>query len=300
MKSFTYTDLFYRSTLYIALAIALTATLGSLYFSEVRHYLPCNLCWYQRILMYPLVLIIAVGLLRQDSDLPYYVLPLSLLGQGIATYHYLLEKTNIFAAPTTCQEGIPCTTPWINWGGFITIPLLSMTAFFLITVMCLIAMTSGEPSADEFSSAPWFQVATVIVLVSAAFILIYQLDPVRAESLELTIPAVGDMSPVTTVSPSVEVAPSQEDPAALGAQLYTQDCAVCHGPDAKGLPNLGTSLVESPIIHGSEADALAFIRAGRSAGDPANTTGVTMPPSGGHPELSDDEILAIITYLHTQ
>ncbi len=302
MKSFTYTDFFYRTTLYVALAVALTATLGSLYFSEIRHYLPCNLCWYQRILMYPLVVILAVGLLRQDINLPYYVLPLTLLGQGIATYHYLLEKTNIFAAPTACQEGIPCTTPWINWGGFITIPFLAMCAFFLITVFCLIAMTSGEPASEEFSSAPWFQVATVIVIVVAVFVLLYQFDPLRSTGLVLTIPATGEMSPVSATAPTTntEISTAASSEAlALGQQLFTANCAVCHGAEAQGIPSLGPSLVESVMIQEqSEAEALAFIREGRLVSDPANTTGVTMPPSGGHPELSDEEILSIVAYLN--
>lgn len=319
MKSFAYTDFFFRSTLYLALAVALTAMLGSLYFSEVRHYLPCNLCWYQRILMYPLVAIIAIGLLRQDSNLPYYVLPLSLIGQGIATYHYLLEKTNIFAAPTTCQEGIPCTTPWINWYGFMTIPFLAMIGFFLITVLCLIAMTTGEPSPEEFTSAPWFQVGTVIVLVVAAFVLIYQFDPLRAEALMLTVPVTGEMTPVNaTATPpiqlssaltssvpqsSTETVANEAGPGiiALGQELFLANCSVCHGNDAQGIPNLGTSLVESVIIQEqSEAEALAFIRAGRPADDPANTTGMTMPPSGARPELTDEEILAMIAYLRSQ
>jgi disulfide bond formation protein DsbB len=317
LKGFTYTDYFYRSTLYLALAVALTATLGSLYFSEIRHYLPCNLCWYQRILMYPLVFIITIGLLRQDINLPYYVLPLTLLGQAIATYHYLLEKTNIFAAPTACQEGIPCTTPWINWYGFITIPFLAMSAFFLITVLCLIAMTSGEPAPEEFASTPWFQVGTVIALVVAAFLLIYQFDPLVDDTLTLTVPAVGEMSPANaTATPAVqqssaitsstmltEGASSEAGPGmtALGQQLYNGNCAACHGNDAQGLPNLGTSLLESAIIHEqSEMEALVFIRQGRLANDPANTTGVSMPPSGGNPSLSDQEILAIVAYLREQ
>jgi disulfide bond formation protein DsbB len=315
LKNFSYTDFFYRSTLYLALAVALTAMLGSLYFSEVRGYLPCNLCWYQRILMYPLVVVLTVGLLRQDINLPYYVLPLSLFGQGIATYHYLLEKTNIFAAPTTCQEGIPCTTPWINWMGFITIPFLAMSAFFLITVLCLIAMTSGEPAAEENSSPPWFQVATIIVVVAVAFVLIYQFDPLRqAGTLTLTTPVTGEMTPVTasanrTVASSASITTStsetesvaETEAALAGAQLYSEVCAACHGADAQGVPNLGTSLVESTIIHEqSEADALAFIRTGHAADESADTSGVLMPPSGGRPDLGDDEILAIIAYLHTQ
>jgi disulfide bond formation protein DsbB len=320
LKSFTYTDFFYRSTLYFALAVALTATLGSLYFSEVRHYIPCNLCWYQRICMYPLVIVLAVGLLRQDIHLPFYILPLSLVGQGIATYHYLLEKTNIFAAPTSCQVGVPCTTPWINWAGFITIPFLSMCAFFLITVLCLIALTTGEPEADEYATVPWFQVATVVVLVVVAFVLIYNYDPVRtAATLSLTIPATGEMTHIhDTATPQLSTALSetftvnstanitatetQTDPetASLGQQLYRANCAACHGADAQGLANLGTSLVASPIIQEqSDDEILAYVRKGLPASDPANTTGIAMPPSGGNPSLQDKEILAIVTYLRT-
>ncbi len=76
---------------YFSWFTAAAATAGSLYFSEIAHLPPCVLCWYQRILMYPLVLIIAVGILRKDKSLPFYVLPLSILGGGIAFYQYLLQ-----------------------------------------------------------------------------------------------------------------------------------------------------------------------------------------------------------------
>lgn len=333
MKSFTFTDFLYRSTLYFALAVALTATLGSLYFSEIRHYLPCNLCWYQRILMYPLVVVIAVGLLRQDFNMPYYVLPLTLVGQGIATYHYLLEKTDIFSSPTSCQVGIPCTTPWINWGGFITIPFLAMCAFFLITLLSIIAMVNGEPAAEEFSSAPWIQVTITVAIVVAAFIAIYNFDPLRADQLTLTTPIKGEMTSVhaaarstenptenptesqtlqvteafttdTTIETSADITASSavdEDAVAAGQQLYGANCAVCHGSDVQGIPSLGTSLVESTMIREqSEAEILAFIRVGRAADAPDNTTGIAMPPSGAHPELSDDEMLNIIAFLRAQ
>ena len=83
-----------RYSLYIALLAAWIALLGSLYFSEVKGFLPCDLCWIQRILMYPLSVILTVGLLRRDENLPLLVLPLSTLGVFVALYHYLLEKTN--------------------------------------------------------------------------------------------------------------------------------------------------------------------------------------------------------------
>ncbi len=131
-----------RSGLYIALLAAWVAMMGSLYFSEVAGYIPCTLCWYQRILMYPLAGIIAIGLLRRDRGLPFYILPFSLLGIGFSTYHYLLQKTDIFGT-TICKVGVPCTAIWINWLGFITIPFLALTAFIIITLMALIAL-QGE------------------------------------------------------------------------------------------------------------------------------------------------------------
>ncbi|MCB0114877.1 MAG: disulfide bond formation protein B, partial [Caldilineaceae bacterium] len=84
------TSRFYHFGYYGALITAWVAMSGSLYFSEVRHYVPCALCWYQRILMYPLALLLIVGLLRRDRHLAYLVLPFSLIGQGVSTYHYLI------------------------------------------------------------------------------------------------------------------------------------------------------------------------------------------------------------------
>ena len=117
-----------RNSMYIALVAAWIAMCGSLYFSEVAGYVPCLLCWYQRILMYPLAGLIAIGLLRRDWNLPYYVLPFSLLGIGVSSYHYLLEKTDIFDGAAVCRSGVSCTTQWINWFGFVTIPFLALVA----------------------------------------------------------------------------------------------------------------------------------------------------------------------------
>src|SRR5215216_2101426 len=143
-----------RKSLYIALLAAWVAMLGSLYFSEVAGYVPCILCWYQRILMYPLTLILAVGLLRKDANLPFFVLPFSVLGLCVASYHYLLEKTDIFDAMATCQASAPCTTAWINWFGFITIPFLSLIGFLTITLMTVIALHAGEPMDEEDTFIP--------------------------------------------------------------------------------------------------------------------------------------------------
>jgi disulfide bond formation protein DsbB len=119
---------------YLAFGTALTATLGSLYYSEIAHYIPCALCWYQRIFMYPLVLITLVGIIRQDDYLPDYVLPLSVVGLAISIYHNLIQY-GVIAESGACQVGVPCDALWVNYLGFITIPLMSLTAFIIITVV---------------------------------------------------------------------------------------------------------------------------------------------------------------------
>ena len=118
---------------YLALAPAIAALLGSLYYSEIAGFVPCTLCWYQRILMYPLTLIILVGIFKQDEYLPNYVLPFSIIGMGVSTYHYLIEL-GILPHPAACAVGIPCNVRWVNYFGFVTIPFMALTAFILITI----------------------------------------------------------------------------------------------------------------------------------------------------------------------
>lgn len=120
----------------LAWAVALTATVGSLYFSEVVGFIPCNLCWYQRILMYPLVLLLGIAAVRKDWNQTLYVLPMCVVGLSISVYHYLLEKTTWFDTTHGNVCGIvPCDTLYINWFGFVTIPFLAGTAFIMIAVL---------------------------------------------------------------------------------------------------------------------------------------------------------------------
>lgn len=289
-------SLFSRSSLSIALLTAWVAMLGSLYFSNVLGYLPCDLCWYQRILMYPLAGILAIGMLRRDENLPYYILPFSLAGQGLSTYHYLLEKTQIFGAPTACLSGVPCTVAWINWYGFITIPFLAMSAFFIITVMSLIAITAGEPHYDERRGMPWFRVVAIIGLVALTFGAMTEQNRSTSTPLSLLERPGGEQTAIT----ATPVATAAAD-VARGQRLYAESCQACHGVDARGAANLGNSLVDSEIINTySDDDALAFIRAGVDLNDPRNTSGLVMPASGGRPDLDDDALLAIIAYLRSR
>ena len=92
---------------------------------------------------------------------------------------------------------------------------------------------------------------------------------------------------------------SEGDPVA-GEGTFKSTCSACHGPDAKGLPNLGKDMTTSEFILGTtDAELLAFVLVGRPVGDPDNTTGVDMPPKGGNPALSDEDILNTIAYIRT-
>lgn len=86
--------------------------------------------------------------------------------------------------------------------------------------------------------------------------------------------------------------------ATKGAQIYAGTCSACHGPDAKGIVGLGKDLTTSTFLDGlSDADAVAFLKTGRPSSDPLNSTGVDMPPRGGNPALTDDDLLNVVAYL---
>lgn len=112
--------------------IATLSTLGSLFFSEVMEFPPCVLCWYQRIAMYPLVIIFLVGSFQPLKYTVRFSLPLVFIGWLIALYHNLLHFEIIPEEASPCLEGVSCSTIFIDWFGFITIPLLSFVSFSII------------------------------------------------------------------------------------------------------------------------------------------------------------------------
>ncbi|WP_188207846.1 disulfide oxidoreductase [Alkalibacillus aidingensis] len=122
----------------VAWVIALVATLGSLYFSEIRLYEPCKLCWYQRIIMYPLVLIYLIGVIIKDKKVFIYGMVFSSIGLLVSWYHYAIQKLPFFqdSAPSCGQ--VSCIGAYINWGGFITIPFLAGIAFTLILITSIV------------------------------------------------------------------------------------------------------------------------------------------------------------------
>ena len=129
---------------FAAWLIAAISTLGSLFLGEIMGYTPCVLCWYQRIAMYPLVLILPAGLFPFDRRVVRYALPLALVGEGLALYHLALVAGWIPEALKPCQQGVPCSDAQSLWLGFASIPLLSAMSFSLIAALLLAARRKGS------------------------------------------------------------------------------------------------------------------------------------------------------------
>ncbi|WP_022793916.1 disulfide oxidoreductase [Marinococcus halotolerans] len=118
--------------------VAIIATLGSLSFSEILGYTPCELCWYQRILMYPLAVILGIAIFRGERQVIWYALPLAVPGMLLAGYHYLYQKLPVLQQAAECTGAVSCSDQSAQWLGFITIPLLSFTAFLIISIALLV------------------------------------------------------------------------------------------------------------------------------------------------------------------
>jgi disulfide bond formation protein DsbB len=131
--------------LWLAFVVAAVATGGSLFFSEIAHFVPCELCWYQRICMYPLSLITLLAALFNDHRIARYLLPLPVIGAGVSTYHLLVEN-GVVKQTQACLLSAPggCATKWINEFGYMTIPTLALTGFALALAFLLLA--AFEPS----------------------------------------------------------------------------------------------------------------------------------------------------------
>jgi disulfide bond formation protein DsbB len=123
--------------LFLAWLIAACSMLGALFLGEVMGFVPCPLCWYQRICMFPLVAVLGVGLLSDDPKAVRYGLPLGVIGFGIAVFHTLLQAGIIPETMTPCSIGVSCAKLDVVWFGFITIPLLSAMAFLTINLLLI-------------------------------------------------------------------------------------------------------------------------------------------------------------------
>jgi disulfide bond formation protein DsbB len=122
----------------LALAVAAVATAGSLYFSEVAHFTPCKLCWYQRICMYPLVPFLAWAAWRRDLRVRPVAVVLAGVGALIASYHVLIERYPTLESGA-CDPTNPCSLVWVRRFGYLTIPTMALSAFALILTLLAVA-----------------------------------------------------------------------------------------------------------------------------------------------------------------
>jgi disulfide bond formation protein DsbB len=145
--------------LWAAFIVAAVATGGSLFFSLIANFLPCELCWYQRICMYPLSILSLILAWHGDNRAARYLLPLPVVGAGVSIYHMLIAYGAIHE-PTTCQASAPGTGCAFNWlaiphadesFGYLQIPTLALTGFLLL-IGFLVLATTGE--TDEAATLP--------------------------------------------------------------------------------------------------------------------------------------------------
>jgi disulfide bond formation protein DsbB len=124
----------------VAWIVAIVTTLGSLYYSEHAGFIPCELCWYQRILMYPLVIVLGVGWLRRDPKAWTTAAPFVVLGAPLSLYHWLVERVPAFAESSSCSVVAPCTAPYFEKLGFVTLAWMCMSSFLLIGTMLALSV----------------------------------------------------------------------------------------------------------------------------------------------------------------
>src|SRR4051812_10821806 len=133
--------------------VATVTTLGSLYYSEIANFVPCRLCWYQRICMYPLAVILLVGLLLKDRRVRWYAAPFVIVGAPLSLYHWLVERVDFFAKSSSCSAEAPCTVPWFQELGYVTLAFMALSAFLLIGTL-LLTDWAADRGAERMTESP--------------------------------------------------------------------------------------------------------------------------------------------------
>jgi disulfide bond formation protein DsbB len=137
---------------WLAWLVAAVATAGSLYFSESANFVPCKLCWFQRIAMYPLALLLLIAATRRDHGIRPYAIPLAAIGGLVSTYHYIIEWRPSLSSGS-CEITAPCTVPWFRQFGFVSLSLMALCGFAAIISLLTIGETASQPpeASDEDS-----------------------------------------------------------------------------------------------------------------------------------------------------
>ena len=139
----------------LAFVVSTVATLGSLYLSEVANFVPCRLCWYQRIAMYPLPILLGIAWWKRDAGVRRYALPLAAIGMVISTYHILVERFPSLEGSGVCEVANPCSIRWVERFGFVTIPTMALAGFALISGLLVYpALWHRLDETDEHPDQP--------------------------------------------------------------------------------------------------------------------------------------------------
>ena len=131
----------------LTFAVGAVATLGSLYFSEVADYVPCRLCWFQRIAMYPIALVALVALIRRDRDARWYLVPMAAIGAGISTYHYLIERGVLADSEACALFGPACADVWFEEFGFVTLAFMALAGFVAVIALNTISFDRTQEAS---------------------------------------------------------------------------------------------------------------------------------------------------------
>ncbi|HYN35257.1 MAG TPA: disulfide bond formation protein B [Ilumatobacteraceae bacterium] len=139
---------------WLAFLVAAGSTLGSLYFSEVADFVPCRLCWFQRIAMYPLAVVLLVGAIRKDPAVRWYVGPLAIIGAAIAGWHTLIEWRPQLDNGECELTGPSCTYVWFREFGFISLASMALTAFLTILILLFVRFPARLDASDPIETEP--------------------------------------------------------------------------------------------------------------------------------------------------
>jgi disulfide bond formation protein DsbB len=132
-----------------ALVVAAVATAGSLYYSEIVDYIPCELCWYQRICMYPLFAVLAVGVVLRDRKVVWYAAPFVVFGAPVSLYHWLVERVPSLEESSSCSAFVPCSVPYFEKLGYITLAFMALSAFLLVAVLLVVTLVHDRTTREK-------------------------------------------------------------------------------------------------------------------------------------------------------
>ena len=138
------------STLWLAGLVAIASTLGSLYLSEIANLVPCKFCWWQRIAMYPLAILLPMAAYRKDARARLYAATFATVGAAIAAWHRFIQEFPQFDSGACSAIGPSCSSPLINMFGFVTIPYMALSGFVLILALLWVDRVNSPLDAPPF------------------------------------------------------------------------------------------------------------------------------------------------------